>query len=145
MATERQPYARRRRGFTLPEIMLALLVMALTVATFAATFPGAGQAISRSKHIDQASDECQKQLDFYRNVSYNSLPAIPAGVSSTSVTFVPSSELPGATGVVTFTHVDNNFNAVTTRTGRVRVDATVTWVGVGSDRGTQSLSTLIVE
>lgn len=125
--------------------MLALLVMALTVAAFAATFPAAGQAIARSKHLDQASDACQQRLDFYRNVGYNSLPAIPAGTQSTSVPFTPPAELPGATGAVVFTHVDASFQPTNLRTGLIKAEATITWAGAGSDRGSYTLSTLIIE
>lgn len=125
--------------------MLALMVMALAVATFAATFPAAGQAIARSKHLDQASDACQQRLDFYRNVTYRSLPAIPAGAASTTVAFTPPAELPGATGGVTFTHVDASFQPTTIRSGRIKADARITWAGTGSDRGSYTLSSLIIE
>jgi prepilin-type N-terminal cleavage/methylation domain-containing protein len=134
-----------RRGFSLPEVLIALVVMALAVAVFGAAFPSASQAISRSKHIDMASDECQKQLDFYRQVGFNSLPDIPSGASSLKQAFTPTPELPGAEGVIVFTWLDGNYAATTTPSKRVRVDATVTWSGVSSDKGSVTLTTLIVE
>jgi len=136
-----------RRGFSLPEVLMALAVMALAVGVFGAAFPSATQAIARSKHIDMASDACQKQLDFYRQVGETSIELnhLPANTSQATVAFTPNAELPGATGSVVFRRVDTNYVETTTDTGRLRVDATVTWSGVGSDRGTVKLYTFIVE
>lgn len=142
-----RPLERRRRGFSLPETLMALAVMALAVGVFGAAFPTATQAIARSKHIDMASDACQKQLDFYRQVGETSmkLSVLPAGRRSTAVAFTPNSELPNATGSVTVTRVDASYAATTVESGRMRVDATVTWSGVGRDYGTVTLSTLVIE
>ena len=49
------------------------------------------------------------------------------------------------TGTVTFTRVDSSFATTTTDTGRVRVDATVNWTGVGTDHGPVTLTTLITQ
>ena len=133
------------RGFSLPETLIALIVMALAVGVFGAAFPSASHAISRAKHIDMASDECQKQLDLCRQVGFNSLPAIPAGASRLIQYFTPTTELPGATGTMLYTRLDDNYSETTTATDRIRADATVTWSGVGSDRGSITLNTLIVQ
>jgi prepilin-type N-terminal cleavage/methylation domain-containing protein len=143
----RRPFL-KRRGFSLPETIMALVVMALAVGVFGAAFPSAGQAIARSKHIDMASDACQKQLDYYRQIGETSieLTYLPANTSTATVAFTPNGDLPGGgTGSVVFRRLDSSYNTTTADTGRLRVDASVSWTGVGSDRGTVTLSTLIVE
>jgi prepilin-type N-terminal cleavage/methylation domain-containing protein len=138
---------RRRRGFTLPETLMAMVVMAAAVGIFGAVFPSASQAISRSKHIDMASDECQKQLDKYRQIGETAieLSYMPSGTSRYSMSFTPSSELPGATGSLVFRRVDTSYVETTSDTGRMRVDVSVSWRGVGRDRGTIGFTSLIVE
>lgn len=126
---------------------MALVVMALAVGVFGAAFPSASQAIARAKHIDQASDECQKALDYYRQIGETSieLSLLPAGASRATAAITPTTDLPGASGEVLFRRVDDSYAETTTDTGRLRVDATVRWSGVGSDRGEVTLTTLIVE
>jgi type II secretory pathway pseudopilin PulG len=136
---------RVRRGFTLAEILTAVSIMMLATGIFTACFVPASQAMARAKHMDMATDACAHQIEFYRDVGYASLPAIASGQSTTSVSFTPNSELPAGTGTVTFTRVDDNFAETTASTGRVRVDATVNWAGIGRDRGSYTLSTLIAE
>lgn len=120
-------------------------MMAFAVSVFAVSFPAAAQAISRSRHLDQAANSCQQQLEFYRDVGYSSLPAISAGSQSVSLSFTPTSDLPGATGTVTLTQVDSAFAATTAVTGRITIDVTVAWIGVGSDRGTHTVTSLIIQ
>jgi prepilin-type N-terminal cleavage/methylation domain-containing protein len=135
----------RRRGFTLTELMVVVLLMGLAIAIFSASFPAAGQSLYRSRHIDLAANACNQQLEFWRNVGYSSVPPIPAGTSRLQQSFDPPAELPGATGTVVFTRLDGNYAETTQNTGRLRVDVSVSWAGSGNDRGTVSVTTLLVE
>lgn len=135
----------RRRGFTLTELMVVVLLMGLAISIFAASFPAAGQSIYRSRHMDIAGNACDQQLEFWRNVGYGSVPAFPQGSSSVSQNFTASSELPGAIGTVTFVRVDDSFAPTTSETGQVRVDVSVTWGGSGNDRGTVSVTSMLVQ
>lgn len=132
-----------RRGFTLPEVSIALMIIAVTCIAFCSAFTAGRRAISRGRHIDQASDNCQEQLEFYRQVGYGSLPITAAQVS-TQTSFTPNSSLPNASGSVTLTRVDDTFAAVTTDTGKIKVEATVTWSGIGADRGTVTVTGIVV-
>jgi prepilin-type N-terminal cleavage/methylation domain-containing protein len=140
--SRRRPH---RRGFTIPEVLMALAITGFAVSIFGASFPACGRALSRSRHTDIASDACQQQLELYRQVGYDSLPAIPAGSSSLKVQFAAPAGLPGATGAVTFTRLDSSFSATTQDTGRVRADAGVAWTGTGSDRGAITVTSLIAQ
>lgn len=135
---------RARRGFSLPEVMLAIAIMGYAVAVFVGAFPASGNAISRSRHRDLAASACQQQLEFWRNIGYSSLPAVPSGATGVTVSFTPPATLPRATGSVRFTRVDDSFRPTAADTGRVQVDATVSWERSGSDRGSVTLTTLIL-
>lgn len=141
----RKAAIRIRRGFTIAESMISMLILALLISTFGAVYPYTAQSIVRAKHMDQAVSACQQQLEYWRDAGYASCPAIAAGYSSTSSTFTPPSDLSNPTGTTTFTHLDSNFSATTIKTGRLRLDATITWTGHGADRGTVTLSTMIHE
>jgi prepilin-type N-terminal cleavage/methylation domain-containing protein len=134
-----------RRGFTLVEVIAALLIVGFAIIVFGASFPATSQAISRSRNTDLASDACQQQLEFWRNVGYSSLPAIPGGQSSVTQSFTPPADLQQGAGTITFTRVDANFAVSTANTGRVRVDVTVSWDGRGVDQGSVTLTTLILQ
>jgi prepilin-type N-terminal cleavage/methylation domain-containing protein len=136
---------RARRGFSLVETMVAVVLLGFATIVFGTALPAASQAMSKGRNSDLATDACQQRLEFYRNVGYNSLPTIPTGASQTSVTFTPPSAMGPATGTVTFTRVDDGFNASTTDTGRVRVEARIVWNGgSGARGGTVTVTTLIL-
>lgn len=136
---------RVRRGFSLVETMVAVLLVGFAAIVFGAALPAASQAVAKSRNSDLATDACLQRLEFYRSVGYNSLPPIPNGATQTTVSFTSPSGMGPATGTVTFTHVDDSFNAVTTDTGRVRADARIVWNGgSGAKGGTVSVTTLIL-
>lgn len=123
--------------------MVILLGAALVV--FSATFPAASRRMYNSRHTDVATNACNLQLEYYRDIGYSSLPAIANGSSSTQVSFAAPADLQRAVGTVTFTRVDPAFAAATVDTGRVRVDATLSWNGALNDRGSVTLTTLILK
>lgn len=134
----------RRRGVSMAEVLLSMLVLGLAVMVFGASAPFSDRVLSTGRHVDVASDACQQQLDYYRSVGYASLPAIPSGTNHLTLSFTPPASLPEATGSVTFTRVDDSFGTTSiTDTGRVRVDVTVNWTGVRADHGPITLTSLI--
>jgi len=144
MSDRRNRGRRRGRGFTLPEVMIALSIMAFAVSVFGASFPACAQTLSRSRNMDMATAACQQQLDYYREVGYFSLPAVQDGAASnTTVSFTPPSTLPAATGLLQFTMINSNLAPSTTDNQRLRVEATVTWAGRGSDRGSVTVTSII--
>lgn len=132
---------KRRRGNSLVEAILAVMILAIAVPMFAASFPASSLAILRDRHADVATNACAEQNEFWRNVGYSSLPAITG--SSLTQSFTPPSGLVNPSASVTFTRVDDSLQVSTTDTGRVRVTSTITWTGRGSDQGTVSLTTLL--
>jgi prepilin-type N-terminal cleavage/methylation domain-containing protein len=136
---------RARRGFSLPEVMTASSIMVMAFTVFGAAFPACGQTQSRGRHLDIASNACQQRLDFFRQVGYSSLPAITEGESSVQESFTPPSHLPGAAGVIRFTRITESFAVTTENTARVRAEATITWSGAGSDRGTVTVTSIIAQ
>src|SRR5438552_143451 len=122
---------RRRsgRGFSLPETMVAAVILGFAGMIFSAACPSTSQVLLRGRSTDLASDACQQQLEFWRDIGYASLPAIPAGSRSVSRAFTPPASLAQATGTVTFTRLDDAWAETTADAGRVRVDAAVAWGG----------------
>ncbi len=133
-----------RRGFTLTEAIIAMVLLSLIMVVFGASFPYASQTITRSRHMDLAANACQQELEVYRSVGYNSCPSISAGSTSTKVEFTPPDALTQATGTVTFTRVNDSLNATGSDTGRLKVEASIKWSGYGLDKGNVTLTTLIV-
>jgi len=130
-------------GFTMVETMVAAMLLGFAAMVFGAACPMTSQVLVRGRNTDLASDACQKQLELWRNVGYNSLPAIPAGASSLSRSFTPPSDLVGASGTVIFTRIDSTWADTTADTGRVRVDAMVIW-GTAGIRGGRIVMTSLL-
>lgn len=142
--TNHRPFRfRTRRGTTLAEVLIALFIAAMAVTVFGTAMPFAAEWVSRSRLTDVATNACEPQIEYWRDIGYGSLPSIPSGNSSTSQAFTPPSALSGATGTVTFTRLTDSLTASTSDTGVVKVDATVVWTGTGHDGGTVTLTTLI--
>jgi hypothetical protein len=121
-----------------------LLTFALVI--FGGTFPTATQIMYKGRHMDDASIACQHQLEYYRAAGYGSVsPFIAAGQSSGTGPTFTASDLPAASGTVTFTRVDAGYAATTTDTGRIRMDVTAGWSGSGVDRGSVTLTSLVVQ
>ncbi len=141
-----QPMMKRgRRGFTLPEVLVAMTLVGAAVSVFGAAFPACSYTIQRSRATDMAADACQQRMDMYRSVGHASLPAIPDGQTSLTQGFSGPAGLPAGAGSVTFTRVDAAFSPVSTETGRVQVRVQVSWAGRGTNRGAVSVTSLIVQ
>ncbi|MCC2668965.1 MAG: hypothetical protein K0Q72_1436 [Armatimonadetes bacterium] len=134
----------KRRGTTLIEAMVALAVTGMAIATFATAFPFASSNISRSRQSEVATNACQLQLEYWRDVGYASLP-LPAGTQSLSQPFTPPSGLNGGTATVAFTRVTDTMTPTSVDTGSIRVQATIRWTGTGRDGGEVTLTSLVAQ
>jgi prepilin-type N-terminal cleavage/methylation domain-containing protein len=145
MSSPRQirPKRQQRRGFTLPEIMTAVLILTFVFSVFGAAFPACSQAVSRGRHIDSATDACQQKLESLRATAFASLPQPGTGSSTVTQSFTPPSTLPAASGSVTLTAVDSNLATVTGSSTHLRVDVAVSWQGRGGDRGSVTVTGLL--
>lgn len=134
---------RGRRGATLVEAMCAMILVSLTVLIFGSSFPAAARAHLRAQHIDVTQDALQQQLEYWRDAGYYSLPDPPVGFTSYTERFTPPATLPGAKGAVRMTRIDDDWNETTADTGQALVEATITWSGSGSDKGSITLTTIV--
>lgn len=111
--------------------MVAILLLTFTTAIFAAAYPITSQILLAGRNCDLASDACQRQLEFWRNVGFASLPSIPVGASRITRTFTAPASLAQGAGLVTFSRINSTWGETTEDTGRMRVDVVVTWGGRG--------------
>ena len=144
MRSLEQAFQKQRRGTTLVEAMVALGVTGMAIATFATAFPFASSTVSRSRQSEIASNSCQLQLEYWRDMGYASLP-LSAGTQTVSQYFTPPTGLNKATGTVKFTRVTDTMTATSQDTGSVRVDATIQWNGTGRDGGEVTLTSLVAQ
>lgn len=131
-------------AFTLVEAMVALVVIALISAAFPTLFIQADRTVKTAHHREIATQAAHQALEGWRQMGYALLPAVPNGETSIVATFTPPTSLPGATGTVTVTRVDTSFVPDPVETGRREVVTSVTWAGTGSDLGTVTQATLLV-
>ena len=135
---------RAQKAFTLIEAMVALFVISLISAVFPPLFIQADRAVKTAHHREMATQAAHQALEGWRQMGYALLPAIPAGQTVVAARFTPPTGLPGATGTVTITRVDTSFVPTAVETGRREVVTSVTWAGTGSDVGTVTQATLLV-
>jgi hypothetical protein len=127
------------------ETMIAVLMLAFAMTVFGASLPSTSQVLLRSRSSNVAIDACQQQLENWRNIGYSSLPAFPSGSGTMTQSFTPPTEIgQGATGTVTFRRVNASYATTTTDTGRVLVEATITWGGSGIRGSSVTLTTLML-
>ena len=131
-----------RRGFTMVETLVAMGIVALSVA-FLPVFMSAGRATKRSQHVEQATRCAQQQLEGWRQAGYGALPTTGSSASSVTRAFTPPATLPNATGEMICTRIDANLNPTSAETYHCRLQVRVSWQGVGSDRGTVTLSSVM--
>src|SRR5947207_102765 len=54
---------RFRRGFSMTETMVAVVLLALATLVFGASLPATSQTLQRGRNSDLACDACQQQLE----------------------------------------------------------------------------------
>src|SRR5437764_12601752 len=106
----------QNRGFTLTEVVIATMVVALAVIAFSAVFPTGARAMTRSRHRDLAAQAAHQELEYWRGAGYllihGSVLAGKNSVTQSIVTALPA-ELAGATGQVTLTRAGSDFTDYT--------------------------------
>jgi Tfp pilus assembly protein PilE len=132
------PRKKTRRGFTVVEALTAAVVAGMAIMLFTAAFPSCSQWVLRSGHVDAATNGCSKQTEYWRGIGYAGLPT-SGGAAIVTQTWTPPVELPNATAKTVFTLVDASMSPSNVDTGRCKVEATVTWAGAGSDKGSVTL------
>ena len=90
---------RRRRGFTIAEVTLALIVFAMMTVLFAAVFPMAVRGAHYSSNYAQAAMLAQHKLDQLRSAGYKRL-SVPTGDNSLASLNVIDSPQPAGYPIV---------------------------------------------
>lgn len=68
-----------RTGFTLVEIMVAIVFIAIALISIASAFTNASHILQKSRHTLTAVGYLQKWAEFYRNESFTDISSIPLG------------------------------------------------------------------
>lgn len=149
---------KRSSGFTLIEIMIALVIFSFLILVFAATVPVATRTTSLNAQYAKATSLCQHKLDQMRAISYgriintgtsqpNYAELLNAGIIDTTPNTAPfhftnadevDDILPQATTSIAI-------QDDTPMTNTCTVTVTITWkaVGRGTNTSSVSISTLI--
>lgn len=102
----------RARGFTLAEVALAMVILAMMTLMFAAVFPIAVRGAQYSSNYAQAATLAQHKLDQLRSAGYSRL-FTPTGTNSlTSLNIINAVN---ADGSYDFTVADSLVNSGTTK------------------------------
>jgi type IV pilus assembly protein PilV len=137
---------KNRSGFSLIEVMIAVLVLSFTVTVFGALYPMAMRLRSKSENVTQATLIAQKKIEQVRAVPYSSLTysglsansLIDSSPTSSPYSFTTAdnlaSKLPQPTGTLTIT---------TPSTDLKRVDVTISWGGVVANGNSVTVSTQV--
>jgi prepilin-type N-terminal cleavage/methylation domain-containing protein len=136
---------RRRRGFTLIEVMAATLVLGMTVLTTLGMFSSSAIMRERSGGYSRAASIAQRKLEEIRNLSaskINYAGLLAADIIDTGSTQPYSftqeeqlgQEFPGGTGTIQITDAGTDL---------VRVDLTIRWNATRNKQFELSASTLV--
>ena len=139
-------FHRFHRGVSLLETIVSLFIATLSIATLSATFSTGGRAVTVSRHREEAANACSAELDARRRQGYTPLSSrIASGASTATTTFATTlpNDLPNPQATLTLQRIDSTFASTPTDTGRVRMDAQLSWGGIGNDRGTVTLTALV--
>src|SRR2546425_139058 len=135
----------QQRGFTLVEVIIGCVIVALMFLTFVPAYLSSEQAIRRGQNKELATQSARQELESWRLQGYVAVSALIGAQSSRTLSFTPSNSLPQVTGQDTFTRVDTNLLPVSTESGRIRVAATVAWNRSNTDSGSVTLTTLFTD
>ncbi len=67
------PGSRRRRGFSLIEVMIAMVVLGIILLTLISVFVYGYNVIARTKQLAIATQVCQAEVERIRNLAFDSL------------------------------------------------------------------------
>ncbi len=134
---------RRKSGFTLVEVMIALMVFTVLTLIFATSIPLAQKAAKMSGRYSQAISLCQHKIDQIRAVGYgriNYTELSDAGIIDGSPLTAPF-QFKVVDEVETYLpQPEATLVVEAIATDQIRVTATVTWRTVPSATGTSSAS-----
>ena len=137
---------KHRSGWSLIEVMIAVLVLSLVTAAFASLYPIALRMRSKSENVTRATTLAQQKIEQVRALPYVSLGytglqfnnVIDASPSASPFSFTTvdslASKLPQGAGTITLSNP---------ATDLTRVDVTVTWGGLVQTGNSVTVSTLI--
>ena len=139
---------RRRRGFNLIEIILAVFMLGMATLVFAGLYPPAARCSHKSGNYSQAISAVQHKVDELRSVGYGRLDYTnlqSAGIIDASPATAPfhfevtdglGTILPNAVGTISFTSAGTNLTQATVQ---------VTWSGAPGKAmdGSHAVSVLI--
>jgi prepilin-type N-terminal cleavage/methylation domain-containing protein len=138
---------KNRPGFSLIELMIAVLLFTLGVTAFASLFPASMRMRSKSENVTRATTLAQQKIEQlrarpYADLNYTTLQSanlIDASPTTSPFTFTQvdnlASQLPEAAGTLTLTDVDPDHLK--------QVDVTVTWGGIVQNGNSVTVSTQI--
>jgi prepilin-type N-terminal cleavage/methylation domain-containing protein len=139
---------KNRPGFSLMEIMVAVLLFSFAVTAFASLFPVSMRMRSKSENATRATMMAQQKIEQlrarpYADLNYTVLQGANL-IDASSTTSGPysftqvdnlASQLPQATGTLTLTDVDPN--------NLKQADVTITWGGIVANGNSVTVSTQI--
>src|SRR5262249_5268262 len=105
---------KNREGFSLIEVMIAVLVLSFTVALFGALYPMSMRLRSKSENVTQATMIAQQKIEQIRSIPYDSL-TFSSLRSNNLVDASPTS------APYSFTTIDNLANKLPQPTGTVSI------------------------
>ncbi len=143
MGAARYTKAPNGRGFTRLEVLVTLTVLCLAILAMAPALMLGNRSVKRAQNTEIATQIAQERLERVRDAGYTALPILKAGQTSRTESFAPGTALPRATGQTVCTRLAEDLVTQTTDSERCRVSVTVAWVGVGNDKGSVSLTTLV--
>jgi prepilin-type N-terminal cleavage/methylation domain-containing protein len=138
---------KNRPGFSLIELMIAVLLFSFAVTAFASLFPVSMRMRSKSENVTRATTLAQQKIEQLRGRTFADLDytvlrganlidasASTAGPYSFTQVDNLASQLPESTGTLALTDVATDLK---------QVDVTVTWGGVVANGNSVTVSTQI--
>lgn len=143
-----------RRGFTLAEIMVSVLLVVMGVTVWGTTFVPATLALNRSRHFDLAATACAGELEAWRARGYSQIPNGGGAVVLDAAHLIRPlpADLPNASGQLVIRRAavmgsgpTYSYQTTGTDTGRLSLEMTIHWHGASNDEGTVRLTTLVLQ
>jgi prepilin-type N-terminal cleavage/methylation domain-containing protein len=129
----------RRAGFSLIELLIALMVMSIAIASFVPASITGRQIVARNRHKELAVAVASSVIDQERSYGYYNLAVGTTGLPAN----VAQPDLPNFNGSVTIAYVDSKLKATGSDIGRKRIDVTVSWSDNRKDKGAITVTSVV--